>query len=375
MNKTAPAKIAITEPQVQNSRQSHEPAQLLPDSTKFIDSRAQAVAQMRLQHIADNSPQTRQLQAFNHMARTSPQATQLKALSTSINAPAPQFATNTDRGGLSSKHAADLSLPSMDSQTQNTPVMQRKIEQGKFNLVGEHHQTIKNVKEKHYVIKELGTNAQLFYEDQFHVPDFPEKGDPEAKLAVDNRTLMVSYLYASALEKLKVIASKNYLPEEVKGAAMSLTGEPYTNLIVVQTLAKELLPEIDEGSSQKKALIDISNGAKKIYNAIADAENYDLEMISAVREAILDPDNSAPSESSNVISENRSKVMFAATQYPAAQKMTANGIVWKIGQDHIDHMHNFEPKDNVALTDRDEWVEGFEKYLATTNENPSQDLG
>jgi hypothetical protein len=58
--------------------------------SEFTDQRPQATTQRQLQNAANNSPQNRQLQAFQQMAQNSTRATQLKTMGAMMKAPAVQ---------------------------------------------------------------------------------------------------------------------------------------------------------------------------------------------------------------------------------------------------------------------------------------------
>ncbi|PRC91835.1 DUF4157 domain-containing protein [Solimicrobium silvestre] len=92
MSTAVPVQQAKTDSPQRNTQLAKQNSNKLAEGmqSKFADNRPQATAQRNLQNVANNSHQSRQLQAVSRMAQSSAQAIQLKATNTLTNASALQ---------------------------------------------------------------------------------------------------------------------------------------------------------------------------------------------------------------------------------------------------------------------------------------------
>jgi hypothetical protein len=97
MSTVVPMQQAIAESQQTIPRHLDQTTHLAAEGNEFIDARSQAIVQRRLQELADNSHQIKQLQAFQQLAQTGARAMQFKAASAMMNTLSQQKAVSTPK--------------------------------------------------------------------------------------------------------------------------------------------------------------------------------------------------------------------------------------------------------------------------------------
>ncbi|MFZ6654047.1 hypothetical protein [Undibacterium sp. TJN19] len=339
-------------------------AHQLPQATTvvaagFVDVRAQALAQRRVQAMADNSPQARQSQAMQALADHSPQTRQLKALNHVM-----QPKQGRLKPSFQMKAAAPVAAGAVD-------VMQLKLDAEKLNIAGEDHSESDKAgergKEKAFTKAKTGV-ADYWTEYEFQVDTDAGAGRTVKKPADPPLTVV---LYLLSVTRKRLAELKTYIDTNDASAGYYMGWRVWSKSLIqgIETLNSHIERCVDsEGLPNsdpvKVCVASTTQLLAAIKPAPTAAEMAPYAVLAAKYEtaaALLAPtlggtgDYAEDEKSSNT---KRNNAMHAA-----GNKMFTTKGVWKIGNAHVEEIEEAKmPEYKYNLVSRTDFRSELKAY-------------
>ena len=288
---------------------------------QFVDNRPEAVAQRKLQEMANNSPRAMQLKAFQEMANNSPeakQAAQLQAMAKEYSAhqqpliqkshPLTEVAQKVDAEGL---------------------VQLAPLNNGKLNLVGESHfkDPQRKAAEKAYGERLGGGN--YWPEKSFRYGADRRRGDPD--------NLIIGYRIDRFKRHIDDLET-SYEISDVKGMLK------YCKRLPNDFTSADKFPHQGEQAPMLNALVKLEKWAQGLKDSWA-ADHLDLNAWqSLVNKKLLfiKPEYEQLNKKYEAITKRNSERDAIDSRYARSDAMWIGAAkggqtgLWKIGQNHVD---------------------------------------